>query len=234
MLRLVFISDTHGYHKSLNIPQCDLLICSGDLSFRGEIEIFKSFDEWIKNLKDNKTIRECIVIPGNHDLSTDPKFLRYYQPNFRDFFQNSKLLIDQSFQFEELNIYGSPQTPEFCGWGHSYSNSREANQIWSKIPDNTNLLITHGPPYSILDAVYYDQRNVGCMELYLKVTQLNNLAVHSFGHIHEQYGFKKVGDTLFINASSCTLKYHPYNKPIVADLSLVEGRWEVKIIEDFL
>lgn len=234
MLKVVFISDTHGYHKSLNIPKCDLLVCSGDLSKRGEIEIFESFNKWVGKLKSDNVIQQCVVIPGNHDLSTDPKFLRYYQPNYKSYFTNCIFLVGESFEFEQLKIYGDPRTPEFCGWGHSYNSSLEAQEIWSKIPSDTNLLITHGPPYGMLDMTFYGQKSVGCFDLRERINQLDRLAVHCFGHIHEQYGFTKNGDKLFINASSCSLQYSPVNRPIVVQLSNLAQGWVGRVVQDYL
>ena len=226
-MRLIFISDTHSYHKKIELTNCDLLVCSGDISWKGERDILESFDRWIGKLKQKGIIREAVVIPGNHDLSGDSKFIRYYQPSFREFFKHCTLLVDQSFDFEGLKIYASPKTPKFGNWAYAYERGLEAKHTWSQIPDDTQLLVTHGPPHSILDQTYYGGENVGCEELYKRVKQLDQLIIHSFGHIHEAFGVEEVGGVHFINASTCTLQYNPTNSPVVVDLVKINDKWKV-------
>jgi len=74
-------------------------------------------------------------------------------------------------------------------------------------------LITHGPPYGILDKTY-NNVNAGCKGL-LKFVQKMKPKVHIFGHIHEGYGDVKIGDTHFYNASYVNLGYNPANKPFL-------------------
>lgn len=56
----------------------------------------------------------------------------------------------------------------------------------------------------------------GCEEL-RKVVKKIQPQYHVFGHIHEGYGVTREPhvDTTFINASTCTLRYKPVNKPIL-------------------
>ena len=99
-------------------------------------------------------------------------------------------------------------------------NEDEIKEKWEMIPRDINILITHGPPKGILDLVTYDQVNVGCPSLMEEVLKLKDLKAHAFGHIHEEYGTKKLEETgpIFINASTCTLSYKPWNKPIVIEI----------------
>jgi Icc-related predicted phosphoesterase len=228
-MRAVFISDMHEYHKSVEIPQCDLLVCSGDLTYKGDVKVYESFSNWCKDLKDKGTVREVITTLGNHDLSGDRKFTRYYVDNFRDYFKDCHLLMDEAFEFEGLKIFGSPKTPEFGNWGFMYDSALEAEFTWSLIPEDTNLLITHGPPRGILDLTDGGDK-AGCLELYKRVMELPDLVTHSFGHIHESYGHMKKGNKLFINASTCNLRYNPVNPPIVVDFENVNGKWVTKVI----
>jgi Icc-related predicted phosphoesterase len=227
--RIAFISDPHGYHKSISIPKCDLLICSGDLTSRGEISVFESFNEWVGELKRSSQIKECILTLGNHDLSSDSNFIRYYQPNFRSYFSNCILLMNESCEFEGLKIYGSPHTLQFGSWAHMYDR-KDGDLIWDQIPNDTQILITHGPPHTILDQTSSGDL-AGCESLYKKIRQLPSLLVHCFGHIHEAYGTLRKGDQLFVNASSCTLRYNPTNLAIVIDLWERDGYWYKQIVE---
>lgn len=90
---------------------------------------------------------------------------------------------------------------------------------WMQIPEDTDVLITHGPPQGIGDEVTLGSecQNVGCVDLLHRIDQLS-LNAHIFGHIHEGYGDYQRGKTRLINASTCTARYEPTNPPIVLDL----------------
>ncbi len=92
-------------------------------------------------------------------------------------------------------------------------------QKWALIPDNTDVLITHGPPKDILDLVPRPAGfHAGCQDLYNRIQQLPNLKLHVFGHLHMNHAIVKLGNTFFVNASVCTESYEPINKPIVVRL----------------
>ena len=94
-------------------------------------------------------------------------------------------------------------------------------QKWQLIPDNTDVLITHGPPRGIGDEATLGFRcfNAGCIDLLHRIDQLS-LKAHVFGHIHEGYGEYARGPKRLINASICTVRYKPINPPIVLDLDV--------------
>lgn len=94
--------------------------------------------------------------------------------------------------------------------------SAEIAAVWSKIPDDTDVLITHGPPANILDATSHGAR-VGCPRLLSQVKRIKP-SLHVFGHIHEAYGSLTEGSTIFVNASTCDLRYKPTQPPIAIDL----------------
>ena len=78
------------------------------------------------------------------------------------------------------------------------------------------MLITHGPPQGVLDKIY-DGSAVGCEALAERLEQVQP-RLHVFGHIHEDYGSRKVGNTTYVNACSCTFQYQPLNPCIIFDL----------------
>ncbi len=90
---------------------------------------------------------------------------------------------------------------------------------WMKIPEDTDVLITHGPPKGIGDEALAGLwcQNVGCVDLLHRIKQLR-LKAHIFGHIHEGYGEYTLGRTRLVNASTCTLWYVPENPSIVLDI----------------
>ena len=86
------------------------------------------------------------------------------------------------------------------------------NRKWDGIPDDTDVLICHGPPYGILDATYNQQNKVelvGCSALAKRVTKVEPQLM-LFGHVHStkdirNAGIRTVSDyrTRFSNASCC-------------------------------
>ena len=122
---------------------------------------------------------------------------------------NAVYLQDSAVQIENLTIYGSPWQPWFFDWAFNLKRGPDLAEKWSQIPSNTDILLTHGPPYKIGDKTSRGE-HVGCREL-LKTVQKLNLKYHCFGHIHEDPGKWEVNGTVFINASTCNLNYRPTN-----------------------
>src|ERR1035437_7388616 len=90
---------------------------------------------------------------------------------------------------------------------------------WALIPDDVQVLITHGPPHGILDEVVSPRgKDQGCEALRERIVSLPALRLHAFGHIHEAYGTFSEGGRRFVNASICDYLYAPVNAPVVVDL----------------
>lgn len=88
--------------------------------------------------------------------------------------------------------------------------------VWDMIPSDTDILVTHGPPYGIGDS--NGTVNCGCKTLNETVIERVKPSYHIFGHIHEGYGSWSNGQTVFINASICNQGYRPTRKPILFDI----------------
>lgn len=80
--------------------------------------------------------------------------------------------------------------------------------LFEQIPNDTQILVTHGPPLSVLDG----EDKYGCPFLLDFIAQ-SNIRLHLFGHIHEGFGYVKMKDAHYYNSS---LGYH------LIDLSLIE------------
>lgn len=218
--KIVCISDTHNKHNQLTIPPCDLLLHAGDMTIRGLGSEYKKFITWYSQ----QPATHKIVIPGNHDYhvkenlhNATNKALKY----------GIHLLVDTAVEIEDLKIYGSPWQPWFHDWAwnfpqHDKIDGTIAKDTWAKIPDDTNILITHGPPHMILDRVLRPQRgedpHVGCKQLKLRIDQLKQLQLHVFGHIHEAFGMHEENQITFVNASQNTLWMQMKNRPVVLEL----------------
>jgi len=207
-VKFVFISDTHDLTPYHSIPEGDFLIHCGDIFGDNSIACLERFNNLMKHLPHTYKI----LIAGNHDfLFQDRNELA------RSLLTNVIYLQDDFVQLEGFKIYGSPWQPEFFDWAFNLPRGEALRQKWELIPKNTDILITHGPPYSILDKTLYDNSNAGCEELLKRVQEIKP-KIHASGHIHEGYGTTKKDETLFVNASICNFNYEPINKPIVVEL----------------
>lgn len=207
-MKIVFISDTHDLEPIQLIPEGDVLVHCGDIAGAQTPDVLIRFNEWMGTLPHPYKI----VIAGNHD------FL-FEQDNAlaRSLMTNITYLQDESVIIEDLKFYGSPWQPWFYDWAFNLQRGEALKEKWNLIPDDADILITHGPPYMILDQTIWDNNHAGCEELLTRVMQIKP-KVHAFGHIHEGYGTIKKEGITFVNSSICTVNYEPINKPIIVEL----------------
>jgi Icc-related predicted phosphoesterase len=130
-------------------------------------------------------------------------------------------LQDEPVEIEGLKFYGSPWQPWFLDWAFNLERGESLRKVWARIPEDTDVLVTHGPPHGILDRTTRGEP-VGCEDLRARVEELRT-PLHLFGHIHEGYGTERRGQTLFVNASSCTVSYRPLQAPVILDRK--DGAW---------
>ena len=210
-MKLVLISDTHANHNKIQIPECDILIHSGDFSDVGDRYQVEDFLFWLTI----QPAKHKIYIAGNHDMKYEshPHFKREMIINY----PKVNYLEDSGILLEGLNIYGSPWQPRFFDWGFNLDRGKPLADKWAKIPEDTNILITHGPPYGFGDQTK-SYENVGCWDLLYRINNLPNLKLHVFGHIHPGYGIYKNKNTILVNAALCNDWNRVRNKPIEIEL----------------
>ena len=209
-MKLVLISDTHTMHEDLVLPQGDILIHSGDFTGRGKPHEVEEFFGWLE--RQSKNFKHIVFIAGNHELSFDYKST-WVVDAIKSLPTNVHYLEDSEIIIDDIKFYGSPWQPEFFDWAFNLPRGKKLEEKWEMIPNDTDVLITHGPPMYILDYTLRNMINVGCLALYNKVIQIKP-KLHVFGHIHEGYGIKEQDGTMFVNASSATARYELINKPI--------------------
>jgi Icc-related predicted phosphoesterase len=207
---LVILSDTHGRHTDLAVPEGDVLLHAGDLTGRGTLEQLRTAAHWLRTLPH----RHKVVIAGNHDfcLEQDPDKAR----SILEQDAGCCYLMDQEVTIAGLRIYGSPWQPWFFDWAFNVRRGAALRAIWERIPTGIDILLTHGPPAGVLDRTASGEA-VGCADLAEAVERVRP-KVHAFGHIHEAYGRIEQGVTLYVNASTCDLKYRPIQPPVVVDV----------------
>lgn len=236
-MKIALISDTHGMHDSMyhDLPKADVLIHAGDVTNVGSQAGTRQFVEWFQNLKgyDHK-----IFVAGNHDWSfyRKPAWL-YDLINDENLSQSDCVYLEDSeFTIESpefskpIKIYGSPWQPPFMNWAFN-APEEQLFKIWEKIPDDVDILITHGPAYGILDRVIGGYEYLGSTTLSERIKKIKP-KIHISGHIHSGHGIIEKNGTLYINASTATESYEMIYKPIVIDLKEVNGKLITNIIEN--
>lgn len=219
--KIVFISDTHGKHKLIprnDLGTGDIIIHSGDVSeLGGEYEI-KIFLDWFSELP----FEYKIFLAGNHDLWFEKNI--GIADKYKE--RNVHYLYESSIEIDNIKIFGTPWQPEFCGWAFNLPrNSKELEDKYNKIPEGIDILITHNPPFGILDN--NRRESFGCKFLYKKVFEIKP-KIHVFGHNHINYGKIEKDDILFLNATVLNDKYYQVNKPIIINFDT-----DTKIINYF-
>lgn len=218
-MRITFISDTHNKHKQVTatLPGGDLLIHAGDATSMGYKHEIQQFLKWFDGL-DNYTNK--IFIAGNHDwgFQDDPKtckeLLDFY--NKVTYLQDNIEVIGEDYQ-TAVKVYGSPWQPEFYNWAFNLPRmGSELGQKWSEIPQNTDILVTHGPSWGNLDTVIGQGVPLGC-ELLTERIKVIKPKIHVCGHIHTGYGYKFDGDTHYFNAAVLDERYDFTQKPMTVD-----------------
>jgi Icc-related predicted phosphoesterase len=206
-MKIVFISDTHGQHEKLTLPEGDMIIHAGDVSKRGGMAEMESFLDWYESLP----FTHKVFTVGNHDFLAEnaPALFKKLIPDNCVYLENSDVVI------EGIRIWGSPITPWFYDWAFNRQRGADIAKYWATIPEGTDIIVTHGPVYDILDRTTRGDLT-GCEDLRTKIEEIKP-KYHVFGHIHEAYGMKQVGDTTFINASVLDEQYRMANAPIVLD-----------------
>ncbi len=197
-MHILHLSDTHSKHRLLqNLQSADVIIHSGDVSFAGSEDEIMDFVEWFIALPH----KYKIFIAGNHDDCL-------FGTNVDGLPENCFYLCNSEVKIEGVKFYGVPMFMEDAMSGDYDKNIQ-------KIPNDTDVLITHQPPYCVLDSsanITYGDRNL--LQTVLKIQP----KYHLFGHIHDAYGSEKNDNTLFINAAVLNEHYEISNKPILLDI----------------
>ncbi|CAF0856170.1 unnamed protein product [Brachionus calyciflorus] len=223
-VRVVCLSDTHVDTRSMSaIPKADLLIHAGDFlksGTKGELREFCNF------LSNQNHIKYKVVIAGNHDgliHSADQK----------ESLKKQCIYLEDSYvKLFGLNIYGSPWQPVHCDNAFQLKRGKELLDKWNKIPEFTDILITHGPPLGYGDKAG-GVKHVGCVELLNTVLHRVKPKFHVFGHIHEDYGIWTNGTTTFINASICNRNYNAVHQPIIFDIEISPNKSKDDFLPEF-
>jgi predicted phosphodiesterase len=219
-MRITLISDTHTKHRNItpDLPGGDLLIHAGDIMNSGydENDIWE-FLQWFESQDQYKS---QVFIAGNHDRLFENNFdkvknILIEYPYISYLWDNALTYVNEEAN-ESCKLYGSPWQPEFYHWAFNLPrNGEDLKEKWFWIPKDTDILITHGPPFGHCDEAPYGG-HVGCELLRERVDEFPP-KIHVFGHIHAGYGYKFHNGTHFFNASVLNERYNYENKPFTFD-----------------
>lgn len=198
-MKILHISDTHGFHNQLPVDcweGVDVIVHSGDCSNyfevnQNELEVF-NFMNWYERIP----VKHKIYVAGNHDTSIERK--RVKKKDFEDrgliYLENSEVVIDG------VKFYGSPITPTFNQWAFMKARDK-THEVWKAIPNDTDVLIVHGPPKGVRD-LSFDRHGqlefCGCRSLARRCYELrHSLKLVCFGHIHDMEDVSNQGVSTF-------------------------------------
>jgi len=231
-VRFVCISDTHCRHGDLArlLPEGDVLLHAGDFTSSGDLDELRCFGSWLGSLP----YAHKLVIAGNHDTTLHEEY--YLAAGRWRFHARAPLepalcraalleacgdsvtyLEDEAVVVQGVRVYGSPWQPEFSNWAFGLPRGPALAHKWAAIPDDTDVLLTHGPPLGRGDRCSGGNR-AGCADLLGAVQGRVRPQFCVFGHIHEGYGVTFDGVTHFVNAASSSCDYRCENVPLVFDV----------------
>lgn len=255
IIRFICISDTHNRHAEISFDGLDgdVLLHTGDWSEKGTVEETRSFIQWLAA----QPFRHKVLIAGNHDIGMDDQCYDQIAACWKNEGDASPALVrvavsevasdsnlvyleNSSITIEGFKIFGSPMTPvipvpRVGRMAFNLMDESEQRRNWKDMPNDTDILLTHGPPHGFHDGKHMNMGDSVLLERILEVSP----KLHVFGHVHESAGSSEGGtgsSIVFVNASSQTLigsAFHesgldrffpaPLNKPLVVDLPRRQG-----------
>ena len=192
-MKILHLSDTHGAHRRLGeLPAADVVVHSGDFTMAGSEAEAIDFLNWFCDLPH----RQKIFICGNHDECL-------YGANIDGLDNNVHYLSNSGVEIEGIKFYGVPMFMADCV-------TERQNDNYASVPSDTNVLVTHTPPYGILD--FDDNIHYGSKGLLKRVAEVAP-RLHLFGHIHRRHGTMDNGITSFSNGAIMNTDYTDLHTP---------------------
>ena len=184
----------------------DLLIHAGDMSMMGTETEIEQFLKWYSSIR----AKYKVLIAGNHDFLFEKQ--RMIAKDLLAKYPDIIYLETEEVVIEGIKIYGEPRQPWFHSWAFNVERGEAIKRYWDAIPEDVNILVTHGPPKGILDMTMSGE-NVGCEDLLYRLPYLEQLKLVVFGHIHEHAGCELINGVYYVNASALNVRYQLQNRP---------------------
>ena len=202
------------------MPEADVLIHCGDWSGSGTEKETRALFLWLGDIAHK--YKRILLTPGNHDWFIQRQF-PLAKEILSELVPNAELLLDDGLSIDGVTFWGHPWTPIFGHWAFM-GDMEELSHKCQAIPDNIDVLISHGPPLGTLDHVErfrnseWDLESIGCYELKTAVERIRP-KISCFGHLHFDGGKEEQkGSTLFVNAAVVNENYELINKPRIYEI----------------
>lgn len=229
-MKICALSDLHGTLLPVSeFSPCNVVFICGDISplniqandKKMKKWLSETFKPWCEALPCNKVF----FIAGNHDwiCLRNPDFM------FSVFSPDDKVTYlchgRASFTTEdgkEYSIFGTPYCKLFGNWAFMKSDS-ELTRLYSEIPENLDILLTHDQPYGygdiLMDNVVWNTGDhIGNKPL-AKVIIEKRPRFQFNGHLHScDHNLIEIGDTHHYNVSLKNERYEPVYKPLYVEV----------------
>jgi Icc-related predicted phosphoesterase len=206
-MKICCIADIHENYD-FEVPDCDLVLIAGDIfghpSVKRQLFWMNKFSVFVGNL-DKRGI-QWLMTPGNHDTMFEPDHCFLIPDSIKH-----RTLVDAVATVDDMLVYGSPWQKRFYDWSFNLDEP-DLERKWSMIPDDTEILLLHSPPFGILDV------NLGSPSLTARIKNLKKLKLCVFGHIHYGHGHKIIDGVHFVNAAMCDNRNKLIHEPTMIEI----------------
>jgi len=220
MTTICALSDLHGY-LPVAVPESDILVVAGDIS---PIRYDRDTDRctsWIRNEFSDWTMKRPakhrLVIAGNHDFALENRYAVFGDAKDTTYDVGWTYLEDEAIIVDDIRFYGIPWVPNLKGWAF-YGDNATLSEKYKAVDTDTDVVITHGPPYGVADKVISALHpHVGSAQCDMMIRDIKPKHVIC-GHIHEGFGHYELGETEVWNVAIMDARYQPLNSPVMIEV----------------
>lgn len=229
-MRIVAVSDLHGHLPE--IPACDLLVIAGDicpdrfgpfLAMHDPDQQKAWFNRMVRPWLAGAPATHKILTWGNHDWCGQACSFRHDSPA-EALTSDLQILVDEATSVPTggaaLSVWASPWSNRFMHWAFMKPPS-ELAEVYAAIPDGTDILVSHQPPFGIGDCTAnYDSGRIehfGSHELLAAIERVRPKLVIC-GHMHDGFGRYDHGGIPIYNVSLVDDRYRLVHEPTVLDV----------------
>ncbi len=218
MFTSLHISDLHNNYP-LNLDNADLLCIHGDLTINGSFKEFETFKIWLDKI--HHKYQKIVIIYGNHDKMAYTNPIEIKNILIKNLEDKVFILINEYIELYDIKIFGSPYSIKWGNYVFQQEDYFLYNNFWLNIPEDTVMLLTHGPGFGYLDKSFGE--HIGSKTLKMRILDLKKLQVHGFGHCHHEYGYIEFDHKFYVNGA---MESGSYLKRYGIKITWIDGKAE--------